>query len=226
VDLTGTAPQQVRLTAGLDVAYERNGDHLAAVVVVVDTTTFEPVEISVVVGTAAFAYVPGLFAFRELPSLVTALERLRVVPDLLVCDGQGIAHPRRFGLACHVEVVTDLPTIGVAKTLLTGTYDRRAATAVRGRSCGTARRLSGGCCVRGRRSNRCSCRWAIASTWTRHAATRLGRAGQNRELRGGHEHDITEDTATEQPEHLDRGDAPKLVGVPPGGTLTRPPAVP
>ena len=122
VDLTTPGPREVRLAAGLDVAYDRHG-RLAAAAVVVDTATFEPVEASVVVGTSAFAYVPGLFAFRELPSLVVALRRLRVVPDLLVCDGHGIAHPRRFGLACHVGVLTGLPAIGVAKQPLTGSYD-------------------------------------------------------------------------------------------------------
>lgn len=121
VDPAAPGPAQFRLVAGLDVAYD--DDRVAAAVVVLDTNTFEPVEQSVVVGTAAFAYTPGLFAFRELPSLVTALERLQVVPDLLVCDGHGIAHPRRFGLACHVGVLTGLPAIGVAKTLLMGSYD-------------------------------------------------------------------------------------------------------
>lgn len=123
VDLNGPGPAQVRLAAGLDVAYDRDNDRVAAAVVVLDTATFEPVEASVVVGAAAFAYVPGLFAFREFPPLITALERLRVVPDLLVCDGHGIAHPRRFGLACHVGVLTGLPAIGAAKTLLTGSYE-------------------------------------------------------------------------------------------------------
>ncbi len=65
---------------------------------------------------------PGLFAFREIPALLEALEKLTITPDLLVCDGQGLAHPRRFGLACHLGVLTGLPTIGVAKTAFVGTY--------------------------------------------------------------------------------------------------------
>jgi deoxyribonuclease V len=73
-------------------------------------------------GVTDFPYVPGLFAFRELPALLTALERLTVSPDLLICDGQGVAHPRRFGLASHLGVVTGLPSIGVAKTPM-GHYD-------------------------------------------------------------------------------------------------------
>jgi deoxyribonuclease V len=85
--------------------------------------TLEVVAESSAIGTAAFPYVPGLFAFRELPTLVTALRKLSIVPDLLVCDGHGVAHPRRFGLACHVGVLTGLPSVGVGKTRLVGTYE-------------------------------------------------------------------------------------------------------
>lgn len=126
-----TAPDgfEVRTAAGLDVAYA--DDRLVAAVVVLDVDGFGVVDSAVVHGVTTFPYVSGLFAFRELPALVEALERLTVVPDLLVCDGQGIAHPRRFGLACHVGVLTGLPTIGVAKTPL-GRYtppgDRRGDT--------------------------------------------------------------------------------------------------
>jgi deoxyribonuclease V len=112
----------VHTAAGLDVSYEEGGDRLTAAVVVLDVADLRVVESAMVPGAARFPYVPGLFAFRELPALVQALERLTVTPDLLVCDGQGIAHPRRFGLACHVGVLTGLPTIGVAKTPL-GRYD-------------------------------------------------------------------------------------------------------
>ncbi|MGC4944309.1 endonuclease V [Kribbella sp. DT2] len=81
------------------------------------------VDRAVVRGRTSFPYVPGLFAFREVPGLVAALERLRVTPDLLVCDGQGLAHPRRFGLACHLGVVTGLPSIGVGKTAFVGDWE-------------------------------------------------------------------------------------------------------
>ncbi|SEG62198.1 Endonuclease V [Thermomonospora echinospora] len=123
LDLTGPGPAAPRTAAGLDVSYEEGTDRLAAAVVVLDMATLQPVEESVVIGTAAFPYVPGLFAFRELPTLIEALERLSVTPDLLVCDGHGLAHPRRFGLACHLGVLTGLPSMGVAKTHLLGSYD-------------------------------------------------------------------------------------------------------
>ncbi|HEX5406665.1 MAG TPA: endonuclease V [Pseudonocardiaceae bacterium] len=108
----------VRTAAGLDVSYAPDSDRLVAAVVVVDVAELWVVDSVVVHGESRFPYVPGLFAFRELPALVEALARLTVTPDLLVCDGQGIAHPRRFGLACHVGVLTGLPTVGVAKTPL------------------------------------------------------------------------------------------------------------
>jgi deoxyribonuclease V len=113
---TTTEPDlEIRTVAGLDVGYA-DDDRLAAAVVVLDAVTLETLDEVVVLGTTDFPYVPGLFAFRELPSLLTALDALSVAPDLLVCDGQGLAHPRRFGLACHLGVVTDLPSVGVAKT--------------------------------------------------------------------------------------------------------------
>jgi deoxyribonuclease V len=108
----GFAP---RFVAGLDVSYA-DDDRVAGAVVVLDAVSLETVDSAVVLGRAEFPYLPGLFAFRELPPLLLALEELTVLPDLLVCDGQGLAHPRRFGLACHLGVVTGLPSVGVAKT--------------------------------------------------------------------------------------------------------------
>jgi deoxyribonuclease V len=111
------------LVAGLDAAYAKDSDELAAAVVVLDASTLAVVESQAVTGVARFPYIPGLLAFREIPALADALRRLRAVPDVLVCDGYGIAHPRRFGLASHLGVLTGLPCIGVAKTLFTGHYD-------------------------------------------------------------------------------------------------------
>jgi deoxyribonuclease V len=119
---TGSLPAPLRTVAGLDVAYG-DDDRLAAAVVVLDADTLAPVDRATAAGVAEFPYVPGLFAFRELPALLTALAALTTAPDVLVCDGHGLAHPRRFGLACHLGVLLDRPTIGIAKTPLSGRYD-------------------------------------------------------------------------------------------------------
>jgi deoxyribonuclease V len=111
-----------RIAVGLDVAYAPDSDRLAAAAACVDMSTLTVVDSAVVLGESDFPYVPGLFAFRELPSLLQALAKLATEPDVLVCDGQGLAHPRRFGLACHAGVVTGLPSIGVGKQAL-GKYD-------------------------------------------------------------------------------------------------------
>ncbi|MFD8560721.1 endonuclease V [Streptosporangium canum] len=120
LDLTGPGPRAPATVAGVDVAYD--GERLAAAVAVLDGSTLEVVEQVTVGGRVAFDYVPGLLAFREVPALLEALERLTVTPDLVVCDGYGLAHPRRFGLACHLGVLTGLPTIGVGKTAFVGSY--------------------------------------------------------------------------------------------------------
>ncbi len=123
VDLLGPGPAHPRTVAGLDVAYHDDGTRLAAAAVVLDATTLAVVDMAVTLGRPAFDYVPGLFAFREVPALLEALARLTVRPDVLVCDGHGVAHPRRFGLACHLGVVTGMPTFGVGKTPLVGEWD-------------------------------------------------------------------------------------------------------
>ncbi|HEY0637140.1 MAG TPA: endonuclease V [Pseudonocardiaceae bacterium] len=116
VDTVGPGPRALGTAAGVDVAYQRDGDRVAAAAVVLDTETLLPVETAIAIGRAGFEYASGFLAFRELPAISTVLEQLTTVPDVLVCDGQGLAHPRRFGLACHVGVLTGVPTIGVAKT--------------------------------------------------------------------------------------------------------------
>jgi deoxyribonuclease V len=116
-----------RRIAGLDVAYSVGSDLVAAAVVVLDAETLETIDQATAVARAGFPYVPGLLAFREIPALVAALNQLSADPQLLVCDGYGIAHPRRFGLACHLGVLTGLPSIGVAKTPFVGAGDDLAA---------------------------------------------------------------------------------------------------
>ncbi|MEU5217560.1 endonuclease V [Streptomyces sp. NPDC020807] len=109
---------------GLDVAYDDERDLVAAAAVVLDARTLAVVEEATAVGRVSFPYVPGLLAFREIPTVLAALDALTVDPGLLVCDGYGIAHPRRFGLASHIGVLTGRPAIGVAKNPFTFTYEQ------------------------------------------------------------------------------------------------------
>ncbi|OKK22452.1 endonuclease V [Streptomyces sp. CB00455] len=110
------------LVTGVDVAYDDARDLVAAAAVVLDAATLEVVEEATAVGQVSFPYVPGLLAFRELPTVLAALDSLNSEPGLVVCDGYGLAHPRGFGLACHLGVVTGLPAIGVAKNPFTFTH--------------------------------------------------------------------------------------------------------
>ncbi|WP_409175189.1 deoxyribonuclease V [Brevibacillus fortis] len=116
----------VRFIAGVDVAYHAESDLLVAGVVILDSTSLQVVESVVIQDTVEFPYIPGLFSFRELPPLVRAFKELKTTPQLVVCDGQGIAHPRRFGLASHLGVLFDMPTIGCGKTRLLGEYEEPA----------------------------------------------------------------------------------------------------
>lgn len=113
---------EIRLVAGADVSYDRGSPELFAAVVVLDAGTLEVVETSGVRARARFPYVPGYLSFRELPPVLAAFRRLHAQPDLVLCDGQGRAHPRRFGLACHLGVRLDLPSIGCAKSRLLGEH--------------------------------------------------------------------------------------------------------
>lgn len=122
LDETGPPPGTGRVT-GVDVAYDDERDLVAAAAVVLDPATLDVVAESTAVGRISFPYVPGLLAFREIPTVLAALEALPCPPGLVVCDGYGLAHPRRFGLASHLGVLTGLPTIGVAKNPFTFTHD-------------------------------------------------------------------------------------------------------
>jgi len=126
VDADAPGPDVVTTVAGFDVAYDTDSDLVAGAVVVLAAPGWEMIASATAVGQAAFPYVPGLLSFRELPPLLEAwkvvIPQLTAPPDLLVCDGHGIAHPRRSGLACHLGVVLDLPTIGVAKTQFVGEH--------------------------------------------------------------------------------------------------------
>lgn len=112
----------VRYIAGADISYNIGKPTLYAAVVVMDANSLDVVEIGRWMGPATFPYVSGYLSFRELPALEQAFAQLSKKPDLIICDGQGIAHPRRFGLACHLGLRLDIPAIGCAKTRLVGEH--------------------------------------------------------------------------------------------------------
>jgi deoxyribonuclease V len=111
-----------RLVAGADVSYSRKSHRMFAAVVVFAVPDLELIEERHFVGEARFPYIPGLFTFREAPPLLEAFRLIECEPDLIIFDGQGIAHPRRFGLACHMGLLLDRPSIGCAKKRLVGEY--------------------------------------------------------------------------------------------------------
>ena len=113
---------EIRRVAGLDVGFESEGTITRAVVAILSFPQLQFLESAMVRRPTSFPYIPGLLSFREVPALLEALDRFRSPPDLLLCDGQGLAHPRRFGLACHLGVLTGLPSIGVAKSRLIGKH--------------------------------------------------------------------------------------------------------
>lgn len=112
-----------RLIAGVDVGYDTNLDQAHASIVVMPIDTLQVIEQVQALAPAEFPYVPGFLSFREIPAILAALSKLRHTPQLLMVDGQGIAHPRRLGIASHLGVLLDMPSIGVAKSLLTGSYN-------------------------------------------------------------------------------------------------------
>lgn len=113
----------IQHVAGVDVGFEQGGAITRAAVAVLRLDTLECVDQASARCETQFPYIPGLLSFRELPAVLAALDKLRQWPDLLLCDGQGIAHPRRFGIASHLGLLTDLPSVGVGKSRLTGSHD-------------------------------------------------------------------------------------------------------
>ena len=112
----------VRLVGGTDLAFSPDGLHCIAAIVLWDAKSENVVEQHVATRKVAFPYVPGLLSFREGPAVLAALRKLKHEPDVLMCDGHGLAHPRRFGLACHIGVIASLPAIGCGKSRLIGEH--------------------------------------------------------------------------------------------------------
>ncbi len=179
-----------RLIAALDATYTPDKRTAIGGVVVWDALRGEVVETQLATLPLTFPYVPGLLSFREAPVLLAAIAALRSEPRLFICDGQGVAHPRRFGLACHLGLWLKLPTIGCAKSRLFGEFDEPAlqrgarswlwSTAVRGRGAPEQARCKVGVVLRTREAVRPLfvspghlCDYDAAADWVLRAATRV-----------------------------------------------------
>ncbi|GAA0571363.1 endonuclease V [Paractinoplanes ferrugineus] len=111
----------------MDISYAIGSDHAVAAAVTIGVQDLRVRDVSLATGPVRFPYVPGLLAFRELPLLLEALAGLPAPPEMVMCDGYGIAHPRRFGLACHLGLLLDRPSFGVAKTDFVAGHDEPGA---------------------------------------------------------------------------------------------------
>lgn len=117
----------IQAVAGVDVGFEMGGKQARAAVAVLTFPDLLLMDWAVARLPVVFPYIPGLLSFRELPVILAALAQLHTSPDVILCDGQGLAHPRRFGIACHLGVLTGIPCVGVAKSRLIGTHGEPAA---------------------------------------------------------------------------------------------------
>ncbi|MFH1370677.1 MAG: deoxyribonuclease V [Planctomycetota bacterium] len=112
-----------KIIAGLDCAFSKDGKKIIATAVVLNLNDFTVIETATATRKVTFPYIPGLLSFREAPVCIDAIEKLKARPDVFIVDGQGIAHPRRFGIASHIGVLIDRPTVGCAKSRLTGAFE-------------------------------------------------------------------------------------------------------
>lgn len=115
--------KEIKTIAGADVSFSKYSDTVFAAVILMSYENLEIIEKVHSVDSAGFPYVPGYLSFREVPVLLKAFEKLKDPPDIIICDGHGIAHPRGFGLASHLGVILDIPSIGVAKKKLVGEHE-------------------------------------------------------------------------------------------------------
>lgn len=113
----------IETIAGADISFNKYSETVYAGIVVLRLSDLQTVETAGVVSTAKFPYVPGLLSFREIPCLIEAWQKLQIEPDAIVLDGQGMAHPRRMGIACHAGLIFERPAIGCAKSVLCGQFD-------------------------------------------------------------------------------------------------------
>ena len=113
---------EIQSVSGTDIRFK--GNLACASIVVLRYPDLEPVDLAVAETTASFPYIPGLLSFRETPLLLEAVKKLRTEPDLIIADGHELAHPRRFGIACHLGLILDKPAIGCAKSRLCGNYSK------------------------------------------------------------------------------------------------------
>lgn len=120
--------QPLQYVAGVDMGFEENGAISRAAVAVLSFPDLQLQETSIARRPTTFPYIPGFLSFREIPTILDALEKVKLIPEIILCDGQGIAHPRRFGIACHLGVLVNIPTIGVAKSLLIGKHEELPET--------------------------------------------------------------------------------------------------
>jgi deoxyribonuclease V len=144
--------ERVRFIAGVDVSIDQASNVARAAAVILSYPGLELATLATARGRLDFPYIPGLLSFREAPLAIEALHKLDITPDLMLVDGQGIAHPRRMGLACHLGLLTDIATIGCAKSRLCG-YNKEPAEEVesltelidRDETIGVVLRTKGGC---------------------------------------------------------------------------------
>ncbi|MEA5619891.1 deoxyribonuclease V [Cronbergia sp. UHCC 0137] len=121
---TDQLQEPIQYVAGVDMGFLENGTISRAAVAVLSFPDLQVVETSLAHRPTSFPYIPGFLSFREIPAVLDALEKIKTIPDIILCDGQGIAHPRRFGIACHLGVIVNIPTIGVAKSRLIGNHEQ------------------------------------------------------------------------------------------------------